>query len=311
MQRFLPLAGLACAGLLAAHVPAQAHAIAGARIFPVTLTLDDPGVADEATLPQISYQRSGANGGPGPVQEVDLGFEYDKRITQDFGLVINDSVNIQNTEHDKTRVGTDDIVVTAKYQLLINPPHELIVSVGVIREFGRTGTAHTGADQYGSTAPTLYFGKGLGDLPVESLRPFAVTGELSYVLADRELKALPGQTGTFNNGYANSWSGGMSFQYSIPYLVSQIRDFQAPAFVKHLVPLVEVTWTSPAASPSDSPTQVTVAPGFIWIDRSMQFGLEALIPANKAAGTNVGFVAQFHLFLDDLLPHSLGRPIFE
>ena len=35
---------------------ADAHVIAGDRLFPVTLTFDDPGVADEVTLPQFVYQ---------------------------------------------------------------------------------------------------------------------------------------------------------------------------------------------------------------------------------------------------------------
>ena len=311
-----------CAGAaLAAPGTLHAHAIAGARVFPVTLNLDDPGVADEATLPQASYQRSGAGGGPGPVQEVDLGFEYDKRITTDLGFVINDGYNIQDTEHDKTRTGWQDVVVSGKYQVLINAPHELIFTVGVIREFGRTGTSHTGADEYGSTAPTLYFGKGLGDIPNNTVRPFAVTGELSYVIADRELKAvgaapppsnLPGAglaAIQFNNGYANRWQGGFSVQYSFPYLNSQVHEMSAPGFFRHLVPLVEVAWSSPATSPSNQGTQIVVAPGAISINRAFQVGLEALIPANKATGTNVGAVLQIHLFLDDLLPHSLGKPI--
>ncbi len=308
------------AALLAAHPPhALAHAIAGARIFPVTLTLDDPGVADEVTIPQFTYQRSGAAGGPGPTQSLDAAFEYDKRVTEDFGLSINDDVSFNDTEHDKTRIGWGDLVVTAKYQVYINPDHEFIVSLGIIRELGRTGTFHTGADEYGNTAPTLYFGKGLGDLPNDTLRPFAITGEFSYVVADKELKALytppPAQAGAamsgaqFNNGTANAWSGGVSIQYSIPYLVSQVSDFQAPAFFKHLIPLVEVAWSSPAASPSNAPTQFTIAPGVIWISRAYQVGLEALIPGNKATGTNVGAILQVHLFLDDLLPKSLGAPI--
>ncbi len=324
MKRLLSMCALACTAVLANRGDADAHAIAGARVFPVTLTLDDPGVADEATVPQFQYQRSGAEGGPGPVQEVDLGFEYDKRITKDFGFAFNDGFDIQHTEHDKTRTGWEDLVVTAKYQAFISAPHELIVSLGVIREFGRTGTIHTGADIYGSTAPTIYFGKGLGDLPFDSVRPFAVTGELSYVIADRELKAvgappppplvtpsagLAAAAVTYNNGYSNAWSGGLSLQYSIPYLVSQVRDFEAPQFFKHLVPLVEVTWSSPASSPSTQGTQITVAPGFIWINRSYQVGVEALIPANRATGTNVGAIVQFHLFLDDLLPNSLGKPV--
>ena len=119
-----PLARALCAaaGALALPACAHAHAVAGARVFPVTLNLDDPGVADEATLPQASYQRSGANGGPGPVQEVDLGFEYDKRITKDLGFVINDGYNIVDTENDKTRTGFQDVVVTGKYQVADQRP---------------------------------------------------------------------------------------------------------------------------------------------------------------------------------------------
>jgi hypothetical protein len=38
--------------LCAGH--ALAHAVAGARVFPVTLTIDDPGVADEASIPTFT-----------------------------------------------------------------------------------------------------------------------------------------------------------------------------------------------------------------------------------------------------------------
>ena len=320
-MRLIASGAAACATLFTNPHPAAAHAIAGARVFPVTLTIDDPGVADEATLPEATYQRSGANGGPGPIQEIDLGFEYDKRVTKDLGFVINDGFVTQHTENEKTRTGWQDVVVTGKYQVFISALHELIVSLGIIREFGRTGTAHTGADEYGSTAPTLYFGKGLGDLPYDAIRPFAVTGEFSTVIADRELKQVytptlqPTPLGAglaaaqFNNGYSNRWSGGFSVQYSLPYQNSQISELPLPGFFRHLVPLVEVAWSSPATAPSNQGTQIVVAPGVIWINRAYQFGLEALLPANKASGTNVGVVAQFHLFLDDLLPNTLGKPI--
>ena len=120
MPKYQRGAATLAASLLAAH--ASAHAIAGARIFPVTLTLDDPGVADEATLPELTYQRSGADGGPGPTQSIDSGFEYDKRITKDFGFAINDDVSFNDTEHDKTRIGWGDVVVTAKYQVFYKRP---------------------------------------------------------------------------------------------------------------------------------------------------------------------------------------------
>ncbi|HEX7776310.1 MAG TPA: hypothetical protein VF449_07260, partial [Parvibaculum sp.] len=74
-----PLKGLfalACAGLAA--TPAFAHAVAGNRVFPATIATDDPGVADELTLPQVSTMRSSDNPS---MRETDTSFEYAKTIT--------------------------------------------------------------------------------------------------------------------------------------------------------------------------------------------------------------------------------------
>lgn len=128
----------------------------------------------------------------------------------------------------------------------------------MVREFGRTGTAHIGADQFGSTTPTVYFGKGMGDLPIPALRPFAITGTLGYSIADKKLKATfdpdpspSGVTGipsrSFNNGLSNRWVGGLTLQYDLFYLKSQVRNFGLPDFVNKLTPLVEIAWSSPAS----------------------------------------------------------------
>jgi hypothetical protein len=66
---------------------------------------------------------------------------------------------------------------TLKYQYMLDAQHEFISSVGVTRTWGDTGSAAI-ANQYGSTEPTFYFGKGLGDLPIGLLRPLAITGTL-------------------------------------------------------------------------------------------------------------------------------------
>ena len=325
MHRIPLAAALAAVWASAGATPAAAHAIAGARIFPVTLTIDDPGVADEASIPTFSFQREGADGGPGPTYQYNIAGEFDKRITENFGLGINDSIIVQSTEHDKTRVGVQDIVLTAKYQTYINAPHEFIVSLGVIREFGHTGTTHLGADQYGNTTPTVYFGKGFGDVSPPWLRPLAITGTGGFSVADRELKSstqpppiagggLGGVTGlaaqTFNNGYSNRWVGGLSVQYSLPYLKAQVKDLGLPDFVNRLIPVVELAYSSPASSPSNLGTQLVFAPGVIYLADSYQIGAELLVPGNKASGTNVGFISQLHLFFDDLFPTSLGKPLF-
>ena len=291
-------------------------------MFPVTQTFDDPGVADEASLPLVTYQRSGAMGGTGPGHEVDLGVEFDKTITPTTALIFNDGYNIQQMNGSKTQAGFQNLYITGKWQAYTNAAHEFVTSLGVIREIGGTGTIQTGADAYGSTAPTGYFGKGLGDLPVSALRPFAITGELSYSIADKKLKAIQaadsgagigGTTGIaaqFNNGANNAWAGALSLQYSIPYLQSQVKDYGLPPLIGNLVPIVEVTWSAPAGKPSAAGTTWTVAPGVIYLAQWGQVGVEALIPANRAAGTTVGGIALVHFFFDDIFPNTIGKPIF-
>ena len=313
---------LAC---LALHAwGAAAHVVAGNRVFPVTLTIDDPGTADEVSIPAFTYQRQGANGGTGPEHDFDFGFEYDKTITENTALIFNDGYDVQQINGSKTEAGFENLFITGKWQAYTNGPHEFVVSLGVIREIGGTGTTHTGGDRNGSTAPTGYFGKGLGDLPIGMLRPLAVTGELSYVVADHKLKAIQQQSPTnistpfdtgiaqqFNNGNNNAWSGGFSVQYSIPYLQSQVKDVGLRGVLANLIPVVEVTWSSPASTPSSQGTTWTVAPGVIYLANWGEVGLEALIPANRTTGTTVGAVALVHFFLDDLMPNTLGKPIID
>ena len=117
----------------------------------------------------------------------------------------------------KTQTGFENLVVTGKWQAYTNATHEFVASLGLQREIGGTGTTHTGADRYGATTPTVYFGKGMGDLPIGFARPFAVTGELSYTIADKKLKNVQitdpdsGLISTqFNNGNNNAWNAGLS-----------------------------------------------------------------------------------------------------
>ncbi len=325
MNRMFPMAALACAGLLHAQ-PLFAHAVCGSRVYPVTLTLDDPGVADEITLPQVVYTREGADGGPGPSHDFSYQFEYDKRVTDTFGFAFNDNYNVNYTNNAKTEAGWDDLVITAKWAKCLSPDHDFILGFGVIREFGHTGTTHTGADTYGNTEPTIYFGKDLEEASIPALQPIAFTGEFSYVIADKALKSMlepaPLMTGTppmaggpmslqFNTGNPNQVVAGLSIQYSIPFLQAQIKDYGLPEPFAHLIPLVEFTYTSGTTAPNNVPAAWTAAPGVIYLRTWFQVGLEALVPMNKAAGTNVGFIVQFHVFIDDLYPHGIGAPLVD
>ncbi len=272
-------------------------------MFPVTLTLDDPGVADEATLPQIVVQP-----GPGPSEQDQFQWEFDKTITPDTALIYNQGYDILTAKGSKRATGFENPVITGKWQAFVNADHEFLVSIGVQRELpGNPNTVSIGGDAQGSTAPTVYFGKGLGDLPIGYFRPFAVTGELSYLIPDRALNT----TGD-NGGTVRSLVAGASLQYSLPYLQSQVKDLGLPDFIGRLVPLAEMNYVSPTSGPAaGNPMMLSFSAGAIYLGDTFQVGLEVLIPGNQAAGKNLGYIAQVHYFFDDIFPHSLGKPLFE
>jgi len=104
---------------------------------------------------------------------------------------------------------------------------------------------------------------------------------------------------------------GGSVQYSMPYLKSEIRDFQLPDFFNHLIPIVEAQLTTPVANNfgNNFVTTGTVNPGVIWVGSYFQVGLEAQVPVNRASGTGVGVLGQLHLYLDDMFPSTIGQPL--
>jgi hypothetical protein len=81
------LAAAAGAGLLSSEA-SFAHGFAGLHLFVSTLIIDDPNVADKASLPTFSYQPQPSDGGlVSNLFAAD--FEFDKRITENFGFSIN------------------------------------------------------------------------------------------------------------------------------------------------------------------------------------------------------------------------------
>jgi hypothetical protein len=81
--------------------------------------------------------------------------------------------------------------------------------------------------------------------------------------------------------------------------------------------LVEVNFATPFANIGPSipgipvhTTVGTVNPGIIYADRYFQVGAEVLIPVNSASGKHIGARAILDLFLDDIFPDTIGRPLF-
>jgi hypothetical protein len=57
-------------------------------------------------------------------------------------------------------------------------------------------------------------------------------------------------------------------------------------------------------------TTGTINPGALWTNRYGQFGIEARIPVNRATGMHTDILLDAHLYFDDLVPDSLGKPLF-
>jgi len=294
--------------LLFAALPgssAFAHCFVGARFFPATIATDDPCVADELSLPTIQWSKTADTP---PATEWDVSGELSKRITEDFGISIGESWSQLHQPGGFTMAGFGNLETTLQYQLLKDSEHELAMLLGLVVDWGGTGASNSGiGTPYSVLTPTYYFGKGFGDLPENAgwLRAFAVTGQVGYEIPSRSYDVVAGAP----IPQVLDWGG--SIQYSMPYLKSEIRDFQLPDFFNHLIPIVEVDMQTPVANNYGNSfvTTGTVNPGVIWVGSYFQVGLEAPIPVNKQSGHGVGVLAQLHLYLDDMFPQTIGQPL--
>jgi hypothetical protein len=302
---------LLSAGFLPQH--ASGHGIAGDRFFPATIIVDDPVVADELSLPTVSTMKNGDN-----AQETDISAEWSKRITEHFGISVSDTW----THLAPGASGFQNLETLAKYQLITDAKAEFIFSAGFSVEWGNTGAAGVGAENFNTYTPQIFFGKGLGDLPEEYnfIRPFAITGQLGY--------AVPGLgktvTLTLNpdtqeierdiERHARTLDWGLTLQYSLPYLNAHVQAIEGEGaeFLRRLIPLVEASFVTPVSNLSGREvTTGTINPGVIWSREAIQIGVEAMIPVNRESGRTVGVIGQLHFYLDDIFPETIGKPLFE
>lgn len=307
MARYIVLwFALASSIALASTTDAFAHCFVGARFFPATLATDDPCVADEMSLPTVSWSKTAD---APPASEWDISGELSKRITENFGVSIGETWTKIRQPDGSVMAGFQDLETTFQYQLLKDSSHELALMAGVVVDWGNTGANNSGlGTSYSTVTPTLYVGKGFGELPeaVSWARPFAVTGQVGYQVP----------TGSFDFSQSafipQQVVYGASLQYSLPYLKSEVIDLQLPDFFNHLIPIVEASFTTPVANNfgNSYTTTGSINPGVIWVGGYFQVGLEAVIPINRESGSGVGVLGQLHLYLDDMFPTTMGQPLF-
>ncbi|MBV9861181.1 MAG: hypothetical protein JO267_03435 [Alphaproteobacteria bacterium] len=287
---------------LVSALPALAHGFAGDRFFPATLLTDDPFVADEMSLPTVTRNPSGPDGS----QQTDIGVDLAKRITPDLGITLSDHWTYLQPKGAPAVTGFGAFGAELDYQLFIDGPHEAMGLVGLHSTFAHTGRVQAlGAPDFTTLSPVLDLGKGFGDLPnsVDWLRPFAITSNFSFDFPTKTESAGVPNPNVFNYGFA--------FEYSLEYLQHHVQDVGLSAPFDRMIPLVEASFSTPVNRGLSGTTVGTVQPGVIWAGQHIQLGAEAILPATHDTGRGFGGIVQLHLYLDDLFPNSVGRPLFQ
>jgi hypothetical protein len=293
----------------ASAAPAFAHGFAGKRFFPATLATDDPFVADELSLPTVSRQRTGED--PSSSLDTSASVDFSKRITTAFGIGAGASWLRQEPRGGSRQQGFDNFALNVKYQFFKSDVHETILSVGVDADLGGTGARRVGAESFSTLTPTLFIGRGLGDLPEEFrfMRPFAITGSAGVGVPTRSSStSLDDDGNPVTERHPHVLKLGFALEYSLPYLHAFVKDIGLPGPLRNAIPIVEVALEKPLDR-GRGPTTGTVNPGILFPGRTMQFGIEAVVPMNRSSGHRTGVLLQLHFFLDDLFPKSLGKPL--
>jgi hypothetical protein len=273
-----------------------AHGFVGQRFFPASLATEDPFVADELSLPTFTSSRFNATDDSPAGRQTTLAIDFSRRITSNFGLSLGTARERFTWGGAQPSVsGQDNLEIGAKYLFYKDEASESLMSAGVVWEVGGTGSKSV-AEDFSTYTPTLYFGKGLGNLKSSWLRPLAVTGTLGVDVPGRASEPHVLQVG-------------LAFEYSLPYLQSSVKDLGLGEPWKRVIPIVEIAAQKPLDRVDDRRWMGTINPGLLWTGRYVQLGLEAVIPMNRASGHAVGVLAQLHFFLDDLFPHTMGQPL--
>lgn len=310
-KAYLGAAGtFAAVALLIGVAPALSHTIVGDRVFPATLTVDDPGVNDELALPTFAYLTAANPDGSTGSSAYTLGWEYAKTITADLGISIgSEGVTFQRNPQ---ATGVANIETQLKYVFYQDPAREFIVAGAVNVEIGGTGSSQNSAlpsDPYSTVTPKAYIGKGFGDASSDWMRPFAVTGEVDYSIPTVGRNADGSQNPTFV-------TYGGSIQYSLLYRNAFVQE--VPSAFSKLIPAFEGVFSTPVANTGPSmdgdfsvhDTTGVVGPSLYYIGTYFELGVMAQVPINRASGLHPGVLAVVDFFLDDIAPDTLGKPLF-
>ena len=315
--------------LLLATCSEGSAAYVGDRYFPSTLATTVPTPADFYNPPYFVKLPDTAT-----TREFDIPTTYSRLITKDWSVFFTETFRVIEDANRGTRSGFDNLVIGTQYQLYTNPEHQFVVTVGGTAAIGGTGAPGI-ASTFSTLTPTVYIGKGFGDLPDSAawLRPLNITATAAVAvptdastLTSTSLGSvnLPVETGAFNS-LTTLPTGPTTLAATVNPKILQLgfaleyslvtNEYTGPnrtgtRYPQGWVPLVEFTTSTPLNGPLAGRTTGTVNPGVIWVSRFLQVAVEAIVPMDGRSGRDLGVRAQAHLFLPAIFPNFYGKPIF-
>jgi hypothetical protein len=298
--------------LLIATCSEGSAAYVGDRYFPSTLATVVPTAADFFNPPNFVKLPDTAT--TPSTREIDIPTTYSRLVTKDWSVFFTETFRILDDANRGRRSGFDNLVIGTQYQLYTNPEHQFIVTVGGTAAIGGTGASPVAAS-FSTLTPTVYIGKGFGDLPdsVAWLRPLTVSGTIAVAVPTDSTSLT---TTTLSTG-ATTLSEtinpkilqlGFALEYSLITNMYTGANRTGTRYPEGWVPLVEFTTATPLNGPLVGRTTGTVNPGVIWVSRYLQVGVEAIIPMDAHSGRDLGVRAQAHLYLSEIFPDL--KPIF-
>src|ERR1700759_5836681 len=134
MSRFIVLSfALANSIVLVSSSDALAHCFVGARFFPATLATDDPCVADEMSLPTVSWSKTADMP---PATEWDISVDLSKRITENFGVSIAQNWTQIRQPDGTLTSGFQNLETAFQYQVVKDGSQELAILAGLVVDWG-------------------------------------------------------------------------------------------------------------------------------------------------------------------------------
>jgi hypothetical protein len=317
--------------LLLATCSEGSAAYVGDRYFPSTLATTVPTPADFYNPPY--FVKLPDTSTTPTTHEIDIPTTYSRLVTRDLGVFFTETFRILEDANRGTRSGFQNFVIGAQYQLYSNPEHQFVFTVGGTAAIGGTGSPGI-ASSFSTLTPTIYIGKGFGDLPdsMAWLRPLTVSGTVA-VAVPTESSTLT-SLGTINIPRADV--GAFTSPATVPFGPTTLSETINPKILllgfaleyslvtnqytganrtgtrypEGWVPLVEFTTATPLNGPLVGRTTGTVNPGVIWVSRYLQVAAEAIIPIDAHSGRDIGARIQAHLYLSAIFPDFYAKPIF-